>query len=365
MKLLYLVPNCNTEGGVARVLSIKTNYLIEKCGYEIHILTQNNGNSKRFYNFNSKIIFQDMILDGNSFQFLKKYQKNLKQHISIVKPDVIIVCDNGLKAFTVPFILNTNIPLLFECHGSKYIQENNPKNSYLSQGFDFLKYKFKDFSVQKFDFFIALSEESLQEWKVSKATVIPNPSWITTTTDNLLEKKKVITVARNSFEKGLDRLLSIWQKITVLHPDWVLEIYGDGLEPLTVLAETLQISSSVSFNKSVVNIEEKYKDASLYVMTSRSEGFPMVLIEAMASGLPCIAYDCPVGPRAIISNNENGFLIENGNESQFVDQLSLLMRDAVLRKELGNNAAETAAKYDLDKIMLQWKTLFETVIKKN
>tara|TARA_R110000868_G_scaffold98253_1_gene270298 strand:- start:14917 stop:16014 length:1098 start_codon:yes stop_codon:yes gene_type:complete len=365
MRLLYIVPSCNTEGGVARVLSVKTNSLIEKWGYEIHILTQNDGNSSPFYDFNSGIIFHDIILKGSVFQFFKDYVNNLKRQIAIIKPDVIVVCDNGLKAFTVPFFLNSNVPLVFECHGSKYIQENKMKAPFFFKGIQFFKYKFKNLGVQKYNRFVALSNESLQEWDVLNYTIIPNPSWLKVTADNPLENKKVITVARNSYEKGLDRLLSIWQKIALKHPDWILEIYGDGLEPLETVAEKLNINSKVRFHKPVINIEEKYKEASLFVMTSRFEGFPMVLIEAMASGLPCVAYDCPVGPRAIITNGENGILVQEGKEQLFVENLSSLIEDTSLRKQLGKNARESVADYDLDIIMLQWNALFENVVKNN
>lgn len=363
MRLLYIVPSCNTEGGVARVLSVKANYLVDKWGYEIHILTQNNGNSSPFYEFNSGIVFHDIILKGTVFQFFKDYIKSLKQQIESIKPDIIIVCDNGMKAFTIPFFLNTAIPLVFECHGSKYIQEHHNKAGFLPTAIEYLKSKFKNLGVQKYSRFVALSNESLQEWDVLNYTIIPNPAWLKVTADNPLENKKVITVARNSYEKGLDRLLLIWQKIALKHPDWILEIYGDGLKPLETLAEKLHIKSTVNFNKPVVNIEAKYREASLFVMTSRFEGFPMVLLEAMASGLPCVAYDCPVGLKAIVENRKNGFLVSEGKENDFVKQLSALMDDTILRKQLGINAKESVAAYDLDIIMLQWKALFENIFK--
>jgi glycosyltransferase involved in cell wall biosynthesis len=90
----------------------------------------------------------------------------------------------------------------------------------------------------------------------------------------------------------------------------------------------------------------------------------MVLIEAMASGLPCVAYDCPIGPRAIINDGVNGFLIEDGNVDSFVQKLDLLIEDENLRIKMGKNAQESVKKYDLDSIMQQWKSLFETLLNK-
>lgn len=97
-------------------------------------------------------------------------------------------------------------------------------------------------------------------------------------------------------------------------------------------------------------------------MTSRSEGFPMVLLEAMACGLPCVAYDCPSGPRAIIEDGKNGFLVENGNIDSFVEKLEQLIEDENLRIQMGKNANESVRKYDVETIMQQWKSLFESLL---
>ena len=109
MRLLYIVPNINNEGGVARILSIKANYLVEKLGYEVHILTQNEGFSPLFYSFSPNVIFHDILLTGNFFKFLNSFSKGLKNKIKAIQPDIIVVCDNGLKAYSIPFILKNKM----------------------------------------------------------------------------------------------------------------------------------------------------------------------------------------------------------------------------------------------------------------
>jgi glycosyltransferase involved in cell wall biosynthesis len=365
MILLYIVPNINNEGGVARTLAIKTKVLIEKWNYEVHILTQNKGNSAPFYDFDDKIIFHDMILKGSGFQFLNTYKKSLLKQIGLVKPDAVIVCDNGLKAFAIPFLIKSKVPIIFECHGSKYIEESKDKHGLLSKGIRFLKYNFKSFGAKKFSKFVALSNESLVEWDLNNSIVIPNPSWLQPKKIAELKNKKVIAVARNSYEKGLDRLLLIWRKVAVKHPDWVLEIYGKEVTSLRAVGEKLGIDSSVNFYEPVKNIGAKYEEASVCIMTSRQEGFPMVLIEAMSSGLPCIAYDCPCGPRAIIKNDEDGFLIPDGDEDVFVEKLQQLMQEEELRKSFGSKAAKSVAQYNSNSIMKQWNELFLELASKN
>ena len=363
MKLLYIVPKLNNEGGVARVLSLKLNYLVENFGYEVHVLTQNHGNVPLFYSFHEKIVFHDMMLEGTIFNFFNCFRKSLKSKIQSIQPDVIIVCDNGLKAFTIPFIRSAEIPIIFECHGSKYIEEKHLNSNWISKIINALKYKFKDFGANKFSKVVALSNESLKEWNMNNGLVIPNPSWIQNENISDLKPKKVIAVARNSYEKGLDRLLIVWQKVVAEHPDWILDIYGDSVIDLRSLVIDLGMEFNVNLNEPVKNISEKYLASSFYVMTSRSEGLPMVLLEAMASGLPCIAYDCPIGPRSIIKEGENGFLIEDGNADSFVQKLKLLIEDENLRMQMGKNAQEGVKKYDLEIIMEQWKSLFESLVK--
>ncbi|MHC0440878.1 glycosyltransferase family 4 protein [Flavobacterium sp. 3-210] len=359
MRLLYIVPKIKNAGGVARVLSIKANYFVEHFNYEVHILSQNEENDLPFYDFNSEIIFHNMILKGNAFQFLTFYQKQVNQAIKEIKPDVILVADNGLKAFIFPFIVKTKSPIVFEIHGSKFIEERVQKTDFISKSIQKIKYRFKDFSVRKFTKIVALSEEIRKEWKTKNAIVISNPSWIKTEKTADLKNKKVIAIARNSYEKGLFRLLIIWKKIIQKHSGWTLDIYTDDVDALQIMTTDLKLNSNINIFGFVKNIEEKYSESSIYAMTSISEGFPMVLLEAMASGLPCIAFDCPTGPRSIITNAENGFLIPDNNFEMYVEKLSFLIENEELRIMFRKNAKQTSENYSVEKIMEKWKQFFE------
>ncbi len=209
---------------------------------------------------------------------------------------------------------------------------------------------------------VALSDENLKEWNVRNVDVIPNPSWIKNKKTADLKQKKVITIARNSYEKGLDRLLLIWKEIGEKYPEWTLDIYTDDVDTLEQEALKLEIESGINYLHFVKNIQKKYLKASICVMTSRTEGFPMVLLEAMASGLPCIAYDCPTGPRAIITNAENGFLIPDNNIEMYVEKLSFLIENEEVRGKFGLDAKETLKQYSVKKIMEQWREFLEKLV---
>lgn len=363
MKLLYIVPSINDAGGVARVLSAKTNYLIEKWGFEIHILTQNKGNSSLFYFFNPKIVLHDMILEGNKMNYLLNYKNELQKHCKQINPDVIIVADNGLKAYLVPFFLDKKTPLVFESHGSKFIAEQKQSEHVWSK----LKMKFKlfikEFGAKKYTRFVALSDESLKEWRITNGVVITNPLCDFPKKLSDQSSKKVIAVGRHAYEKGFDNLLKIWKKVVEDYPDWVLEIYGKSDEKfeLRKLANNLNLTENIVFHEPVQNINDKYSEASFYLMTSRFEGFGMVLIEAMAAGLPCVAYDCPCGPRNIIDNEKNGFLIQNNNEKDYINAVKTLIEDKELRIRLGETAKSVISEYNLDEIMQSWNQFFREI----
>ncbi|MDQ6469163.1 glycosyltransferase family 4 protein [Flavobacterium sp. LHD-80] len=359
MKLLYIVPKIKNAGGVARVLSVKANYFVEKFGYKVHILSQNEENDSFFYDFNSDIVFHNMILNGNAFQFLKSYKKQLNQKIAGINPDVILVADNGLKAFIFPFIINTKIPIVFESHGSKFIEEKELNFHFTTKFISKIKYHFKDFGIKKYTKVVALSKANLKEWNIKNGIVISNPSWVQTDVYADLRHKKVIAIARNSYEKGLDKLLHIWKEVTKKHPGWMLNIYTDDFDCLNNNVVDLGIASTVSVFGFVKNIEDKYLESSIYAMTSRSEGFPMVLLEAMSFGLPCIAFDCPTGPRSLIKNEENGFLIPNHDFEKYIAKLSILIECEDIRIKLGKNAKQVSDNYSVEKIMEKWKEFFE------
>ena len=143
-----------------------------------------------------------------------------------------------------------------------------------------------------------------------------------------------------------------------------MEIYGkiDKEKKHIKLAEKLGISENVLFFKPVKNIQDKYKEASIYALSSRSEGFGMVLIEAMAYGIPCVAFDCPCGPSGIISNGVNGFLVPNGDITALSDKINKLIEDEPLRKSMGYKARIDVKRYLPDKIVSEWDQLFKDIL---
>lgn len=362
MRLLYITTKISGAGGMQRVLAVKSDFLIVDKGYEIHILTTNAEDAESvLYDFNPEIVFHNINPRRSALQYFWSYKKLLNECVEAVNPDIIIMMDNGLKSFLLPFILKKKYPLIYELHVSKYILKS--KGSMAVK--DKFIFPFMALAVSRFNAFVVLTQKGSSEWKLNNLHVIPNPLWFTTDQTSTLDSKIAVAVGRHVYEKGYDRMFAVWKQVLASHPDWQLHIYGDTDKEtdLYSLAKQKGILDNVKFFSTEKDIIKVYQNASLYLMTSRYEGFGMVLLEAMACGLPCIAFDCPVGPSGIIKDGYNGFLLEDGNIQSFTEAVKKLIEDKDMRIEMGHNAKVSSAGFALPLIMKQWDTLFDSVLK--
>jgi glycosyltransferase involved in cell wall biosynthesis len=360
VKLLYITNGINGSGGLERVLSIKASLLAEDYGYEVHIVSLNEPITNPFYLFSPKIHFHNVTVSGNPIKYLTQYIRGMRAIVKKVKPDVISVCDDGLKGFFLPFFLNKPCPMIYERHVSKLISLKN---------FTGLKKKRTEFHfflmnqlAKKFDRFVLLTEGNKKEWRLNNVAVIANPLPFFPEEKALLQNKRVIAVGRQSYQKGYDLLLKAWQTIESKHPEWQLDIYGkiDASLKLPEQCENLSISN-VHFHNPVKNIQEKYMDSSIYVMSSRFEGFGMVLIEAMACGVTCVSFDCQHGPRDIIRHKQDGFIVPNGDVVALSNAIANLIEDETLRKNMGAKAKENVKRFLPETIVKEWDKLFKSL----
>jgi glycosyltransferase involved in cell wall biosynthesis len=222
-----------------------------------------------------------------------------------------------------------------------------------------------DNKVKQLDHFVVLTHEDASYWKgLHNLIVIPNPITIKNGNHADYSQKQAIAVGRYTYQKGFDLLISAWLTVKEKHPDWILNIYGGGdREAYQKQVDTLKLQDVIRCNGSVSDIAKKYQECSVFALSSRFEGLPLVLMEAMSVGLPPVAFACPCGPRDIIHDGEDGILCENGNIQQLADGICQLIEDEQLRKEMGQKAAINIQRYNLDNIMQQWDQLFKDLIK--
>ncbi|MGW8330325.1 glycosyltransferase [Streptomyces sp. NPDC055897] len=213
------------------------------------------------------------------------------------------------------------------------------------------------------DRMLALTREDADNWirqRMDNAGFMPNPLPFFPETPSRREAKTVVSIGRLHEEKGVDLLLEAWSLVAPEHPDWTLRIFGAGPEEsaLREQASQLGIASSVEWMGRTNNVPSALRDSSLFVLSSRGEGFPLALMEAMATAVPCVALDVAPGVHEIISDGEDGLLAPPGNTPELARQLGKLMADKDLRDRMGEAARVNIQRYSTDKIVARWERLF-------
>ena len=381
MKIIYNISTTASEGGgMERVIVEKANYLADNYNYDVIIITTDQKDRPTFYPFSEKIrhinldINYDEIssISNSIFSFylyriaLIKHRRKLESLLMQEKADIVISLGRDEKEFL--FKIKDGSKKILESHRCLKPRariEFNRTNSFVKRIKIVYRLLHETRIPKYYDKFILLTEEDNEFWKEKKNTiVIPNPLPFNQIQTALLENKRVLSVGRISIEKGIDRLLNIWSKVSNQFPEWKLTLIGEVIDrELLTQIEELKIQSSVEVLPPTQLIKEEYLNSSIYVMTSRFEGFGMVLIEAMGCGVPNISYTFKCGPRDIISDGEDGFLVEEDDLETFVKKLILLMNNDYLRKEMGAKAKLNSQRFSVENVMEKWNNLFLELLK--
>jgi glycosyltransferase involved in cell wall biosynthesis len=360
MKILYLIPKLNVSGGVAKIITTKANFLSADLNHEVAIVTQNKGNEPLFFELNSNIKLFDVILKGNFLNFIISYKKKIQTILNEFKPDLIVIADNGLKSLLFTYIVKTKIPIVLEIHCSKFVSEKENDSFYSKIIYHFIVI-IRGFGIKKFKNILVLSEESKKEWNLKKAKIIPNP----VSQNNLfsdLNSKKILCVTRNSYEKGLDRIIPICKAIQDKHPDWFFEVFCDEKGTFEI-NEMIKINhlTNIKIQKPTKQINDAYLKSSIFISTSRFEVFPLVILEAMSFGLPIVAYDCQIGIKSVL-NKDFSFLIQDDNPLEFIKKLETLISNKELQVEMGKKGQLESLKYNHETILNQYKDYLNEVV---
>lgn len=220
-------------------------------------------------------------------------------------------------------------------------------------------------NLSKLSKVVILTHEEAAFWpELSNTCVIPNPIITPIGACSDCSHKQVIAAGRYAPQKGFDLLIDSWAIVARKYPDWTLRIYGEGMrEELQQQINRLGLTPSCILEHTVPNITDKYGESSVFVLSSRFEGFGMVLTEAMSCGVPVVSFACPCGPRDIIKDGEDGLLVENSNTEQLAEKISLLLADEERRRRMGQQARINSERFRMERIALLWKELFEKQLK--
>ncbi len=358
-KIVILTDQISKIGGITNLVYLKANYWVTQRNYDVHIITTEQKGDPPFYDMNERIHINDLSVNYNRFEsyfspknlfkILKNYFR-LQSKLNKIKPDIVIVANHIPVTFFFPLLI-TKGKFVKEFHFSKYYLSKRPKTLFK---------KLENWLESKFDFLVVLSPEESTFYDFDTVVTISNPIQIDNTIAPIFSHRKNIAMAagRISEVKRFDILIDIWSEYIKKKQDWKLEIYGDGddeyVAGLKQKIIALNLSNYVEIKASINTIKDKMNTYGLYIMTSSMECFPMVLLEAQSCGLPIISYNSPTGPRNIISNDQNGVLVEMDNKEEFVEKLIELTTNESKRIDLAKNGYQSSKKYTMDKIMQIW-----------
>lgn len=384
MKIVYCIPQLFHPGGIERIVSIKANWFAEMAGYEVVIVVACQAGKSSFYPLSSKVKLIDLNIDYDRLLGFSLLKRLLKKHM--LQKEHKAKLRNLLQEEDADIVISTFtheasfLPDIKD--GSKKILEfhfcrGHKKKMADAFGFSLptrLAYYYRcreeeNCIIHKYDQFIVLTKEDEQYWKPKIPTVrhISNILPFEHEGKAALDKKNVIAVGRLDAQKRFDRLISVWARIAGSYPDWHLNIYGEGMDRdrLQSQIDSCGCKDCITIHRPDQNIKQRYLESSIFCMTSAYEGLPMTLLEATGLGLPAICYDFTCGPKDVIEDGVNGYLVHEEDEDTFAKRLSDLMDNITLRKSMGDRAYELSSRYGEEQIMRQWVSLFEELSSEN
>ncbi len=353
MKICFLIADLSARGGTERVTSVIANGLSDR-KYEVDIISCRN-EPTCFFPLNKEIRVSSLRAEEVKGKFKRKFNNIIKiwKLVCDKKYDVIIAVDVYLYLYLFPVQVMKKSKCIawehFNCNISSM------RSSDLA----------RTLAVRFADHVVVLGKQDLKNYiqkykKVNNLTYIYNPVAFEKTVNRSIHKHRVIAVGRLTEQKGFDLLLEAWNIIEKKDKDsdWILDIYGRGRLEEQLKSQINQYDlERVHIKGYADNIRSEYLDSSIFVLSSRYEGFVLVLIEALACGLPCVSFNCPEGPGETIDDNVNGFLVENGNVNQLAERLLELMHNEELRKEFSLNAHNDLQRFDLHEVLNSWEIL--------
>ena len=378
--IVFCTPAIYSAGGVERVVSLKANYFTEHLGYDVTIIVTEGKGCDSFFPLSDKVRVLNFELGFENLwkaSFFKKvllylrkqrqYKKRLSEELMRIRPDITI----SVLRREINFL--TKIKDGSRKVGELHVNRANYRNfeagesNFMKQIFAKLWMRSLVGKLKTLDQFVVLTEKERFSWpELSNVSVIPDPLPFKFKKLSPLTRKRVISIGRYAYQKGVDLLLEVWAKVERQFPDWELAYYGQGdRQPFIRQANELGLNlCRCQLNESTSDVQRELLDSSVFVLCSRFEGFGMVIVEAMACGLPVVSFDCKSGPGDIISDGEDGYLVPVGEVEVLAEKLSILMASQEERARMGNNAFHHISKYDINEVSKQWVSLFNNLMEK-
>lgn len=373
MKILYCIAGTYNSGGMERVLANKANYLARH-GYEVVIATSDQRGQTPFFELDPAIRCVDLGINyekNNGKSFLNKllhypfkqyrHRKRMSALLKKEQPDITISMYCNEASF-LPSIKDGSKKVL-EIHFSKFKRMQYGRKG-LWRVVDWWRSRMDERLVRRYDKFVVLTKEDKGYWgDLPNIEVIPNARSFAPCQSSSLMHETALAIGRFTHQKGFDHLIKAWAIVHEKYPTWKLMIVGEGEERANMRRwiNERKLQNNILLVKPNSNVSTFYLNASMYLLTSRYEGLPMVLLEAQAFGLPIIAYRCKCGPSDIVEHNTSGYLIENGDIKSFAEATINLIKHQSIRVHMGQVAKKASEMFDECHIMQQWINMFKSL----
>lgn len=377
-KIVYCTPALYSAGGTERVVSVKANYFAEILGYEVTIIVTEGQGRECFFPLSSKVDVINLNLGFEElwkvsfikkiYLYLKKqyrYKRLLKKELMRLHPD-----------FTIS-VLRREINFINSIYDGSYkigelhVNRSNYRNFAVGDSNCFKNIFARIWMnnlvghLKQLDRMVVLTESAKTDWpELSNVVLISDPLPFSVNQVSDLSSKRIISIGRYAYEKGNDLLLRVWSVVQKSCDGWVMDIYGMGdREPYRQLMSKLEIDESrCHLCGCLKDVKEQYINSSIFALPSRFEGFGLVIIEAMSCGLPVVSFDCENGPKNILTNGQEGFLVTPFDIEEYAEKLLWLINNEDCRKQMGINAYRASRRYGIEGIAAQWNNMFDELM---
>ena len=379
MKIVYCADTVYQLGGVEITTVVKANALAEIPGNKVWIVVANNKKSSLvrlervsladlavyYYEEDWKGYWHAII---DNFKKRRLHRKRLMALLDDIQPDIVISVGSLSKFFIPKMKISSNPVFIRELHTEKYYTRRESTTFFrmlirrIGEWYDY------GWKIREYDKIVVLTEAdktgSWTNW--DKVVVMPNPKTKEPTQWASGDAKMAVSVGRLELLKGFDSLIRIWSKVVRRHPEWTLQIWGDGGEKkhLQEQIEQMGLKEHVFLNGYTADVLDEMSRASLSLISSQSEGFSLVALEAMSVGIPTVAYNCPGGIRYVVKDGATGFLVPLNDEDAFVEKVCTLIENDELRKTMGHTALDVSKQYGVEVIAQRWMELFQELLDK-
>ena len=346
MRIVYVIEKMSGTGGMERIITDKMNYLVRHTDHEVVLLLLWHDEKPFAYPLDERVRVVRMDIPfQHKLRALFSFRKTIRQ----INPDITIYT----------WVMGAFLAVFSGWKGKSIYEAHRARPTMKHQWIVSLMEK-------KVDAIVTLTRQDTKDYPHAKCvTLIPNFTSLHLETPSDCTEKRCVSIGRMIDVKNFSRLLDIWKLVSEKHSDWHLDIVGEGPEKEALLQKItrLNLSGNVILHKATKDVAQYYVNSSIYLMTSRFEGLPMVLIEAQTCGLPIVSLDCDYGPRHIIEDGVNGKLIPYNDDEAMADAICELIENQDIRQEMGNAALKASLRYKPENIMNMWLELFDEIRK--